>query len=79
MNALDEMRYVVRGESRACFRRWDGNVPGVRVVRQWLRELGFENASAQDAKIAQRILRAEFNEIEPRYKPPRRKLGRRFF
>ena len=67
----EEMRYVVRGESRAQFRRWDNDVPGVRVVRAWLRDsLGFENATNEDAKQAQKILRAEFDEIEPRFKPP---------
>ncbi len=73
----EEMRYVVQGESRAQFRRWDNDVPGVRIVRAWLRDsLGFENASNADAKQAQKILRAEFDEIEPRFKPPSRRPAR---
>jgi hypothetical protein len=70
----EEMRYVVQGESRAQFKRWDNTVPGVRIVRQWLRDsLGFENATNEDAKAAQRILRQEFNEIATN---PRKVKGR---
>lgn len=68
----DEMRHVIIAEARQQYRRWSGKVPGARLVRQWLQDsLGFEGASASDAKSAQTVLRSEFRELR-RSNPARR-------